>query len=38
MTSLEDLLTTNGWRTAAPTERSMSAVGTIALSTLTRSD
>ena len=32
MTTLEELLTTNGWRRVAPTEHSMSAMGTIALS------
>jgi ubiquinone/menaquinone biosynthesis C-methylase UbiE len=35
---LEDLLTANGWRSSAPTERSMSAMGTIALSAWTRRD
>jgi ubiquinone/menaquinone biosynthesis C-methylase UbiE len=37
-TTLEELLRTNGWRTAAPSERSVSALGTISLSTLMRSD
>ena len=32
MTTLEDRLTANGWRRIAPTERSMSAMGTIVLS------
>lgn len=36
MTMLEYLLTTNGWLSVAPTERSMSAIGTIALYALTR--
>jgi len=38
MTRLEDLLTTNGWRSIAATERSMSAMGTIALSAWARRD
>ena len=38
MTTLERLLTTNGWRRVAPTERFMSAMGTIALYALTRPD
>ena len=36
MTTLEDLLSANGWRSIAPTERSMSAMGTIGLYALTR--
>jgi SAM-dependent methyltransferase len=36
MTMLEHLLASNGWRSIAPIERSMSAIGTIALYTLTR--
>jgi ubiquinone/menaquinone biosynthesis C-methylase UbiE len=36
MTTLEYLFTTNGWRNVAPTERYMSAMGTIALSALSR--
>jgi hypothetical protein len=35
MTMLEYLLTTTGWQRAAPIERSMSAIGTIAIYTLT---
>jgi ubiquinone/menaquinone biosynthesis C-methylase UbiE len=36
MTTLEDLLRANGWRNIAPTERSMSAMGTIGLYAQTR--
>lgn len=35
-TLLEDLLVTNGWQNVAPTERYMSAIGTIALYALAR--
>jgi ubiquinone/menaquinone biosynthesis C-methylase UbiE len=38
MTQLESLLVTHGWQSTAPIERSMSAVGTIALYALTRPD
>jgi hypothetical protein len=37
-TTLEYLLTRNGWRRVAPTERFMSAMGTIALHILSRPD
>ena len=36
MTTLEELLTRNGWQSVAPAERYMSAIGTIALYALTR--
>jgi ubiquinone/menaquinone biosynthesis C-methylase UbiE len=36
MTTLEYLLTTKSWRSAAPTERYMSMIGTIAVYSLTR--